>query len=290
MPQLRQQLLEALNVLSAHSAVGGLICAVAGDGQLAGTADVRRICAASGLAQSRTGEALEFLKAACSLGLVEQISELSWRVTQASVLAELAPMLQAVHFYCSAIHQDADTVDVVLTKPPNPSRLAMTLEGMLLGTWGLLDTREVLPSIAENAAERFVVMTPFLDDVGGEILLALFKHVRPSVRKQLILRATAEGALPPGYIAHAGPLDRLGVETFNFRLEKAEASGMETFHAKVVLADNTKAYVGSSNMNKWSFQYSLELGLLVSGKAASRISHVIDAVTKISTRLGPHSH
>lgn len=52
-----------------------------------------------------------------------------------------------------------------------------------------------------------------------------------------------------------------------------------------MLADNAKAYVGSTNMNKWSFQYSLELGLLVSGKASVRIGQVIDAVTCVSTRL-----
>jgi phosphatidylserine/phosphatidylglycerophosphate/cardiolipin synthase-like enzyme len=128
-------------------------------------------------------------------------------------------------------------------------------------------------------------MTPFLDEVGGEILLALFEHVRPSVRKQLILRSTAEGVLPPGYTANAAQLDKLNVEIFNFRLEKTVSNGMETFHAKVALADDSSAYVGSSNMNKWSFQYSLELGLLVSGKASRRIGQIIDAVTKVSIRL-----
>jgi len=285
MGQLRLQLHEALNILSAHSAAGSLICSAVSDEQLSGTMDVRRICSLSGIAQARTGEALSFLMAAKGLGLVEQISDLNWRVAQAAILAELAPMLQAIHVYRTEIHQDADTVEVVLTKPLSPSQLAKSLEGMLLGTWGLLDTREVLPSIAENASERFVVMTPFLDEVGGEILLALFQHVRPSVRKQLIIRATADGLLPAGYLAITGQLSALGVEAFNFRLDKEDAFGMETFHAKVVLADNAKAYVGSSNMNKWSFQYSLELGLLVSGKAADRIGQVIDAVTSISTKL-----
>lgn len=282
---LRLQLHDALKVLSAHSAAGSLICSAVSDGQLSGTMDVRRICSLSGIAQARTGEALSFLMAAKGLGLVEQISDLNWRVAQATILAELAPMLQAIHVYRTEIHQDVDTVEVVLTKPLNPSQLAKSLEGMLLGTWGLLDTREILPSIAENASERFVVMTPFLDEVGAEILLALFQHVQPSVRKQLIIRANADGLLPAGYLAISGQLSALGVETFNFRLDKGEASGMETFHAKVVLADNAKAYVGSSNMNKWSFQYSLELGLLVSGKAANRIGQVIDAVTCVSTRL-----
>ena len=285
MGQLRLQLHEALNILSAHSAAGSLICSAVSDEQLSGTMDVRRICSLSGIAQARTGEALSFLMAAKGLGLVEQISDLNWRVAQAAILAELAPMLQAIHVYRTEIHQDADTVEVVLTKPLSPSQLAKSLEGMLLGTWGLLDTREVLPSIAENASERFVVMTPFLDEVGGEILLALFQHVRPSVRKQLIIRATADGLLPAGYLAITGQLSALGVEAFNFRLDKGDAFGMETFHAKVVLADNAKAYVGSANMNKWSFQYSLELGLLVSGKAADRIGQVIDAVTCVSTRL-----
>lgn len=285
MGQLRLQLHEALKILSAHSAAGSLICSAVSDGHLSGTMDVRRICSLSGIAQARTGEALSFLMAAKGLGLVEQISDLKWRVAQATILAELAPMLQAIHVYRTEIHQDADTVEVVLTKPLSPSQMAKSLEGMLLGTWGLLDTREILPSIAENASERFVVMTPFLDEVGGEILLALFQRVRPPVRKQLIIRAAADGLLPAGYLAITGQLSALGVEAFNFRLDKEDASGMETFHAKVVLADNAKAYVGSSNMNKWSFQYSLELGLLVSGKAANRIGQVIDAVTSVSTRL-----
>jgi len=283
MAKLRQQLHDAVMILSAHSAVGGSICYAILDGQFSSTLDVRRICSLSGISQSRTGEALEFLKAAHSLGFIEQISELHWKVTQRTILAELAPMLQAIHIYRDTIHQDIDTVDIVLTKPPNPSQLAKTLEDMLLGTWGLLDTREVLPSIAEGATERFVVMTPFLDEVGGDILLALFQHVQPTVRKQLILRTTPEGFLPSGYLANANQLESLSVETFNFRLEKNEVAGMETFHAKVVLADNTTAYVGSSNMNKWSFQYSLELGLLVSGKAGSRIGQIIDAVIKISS-------
>jgi len=285
MGQFSPQLHEALKALSAHSAVGSLICSAVSDGHLSGTMDVRRICTLSGIAQARSGEALNFLMAARGLRLVEKISDLNWRVSQAAILAELAPMLQAIHVYRTEIHQDADTVEVVLTKPLSPSQLATSLEGMLLGTWGLLDTREVLPSIAENASERFVVMTPFLDEVGGEILLALFQHVRPSVRKQLIIRATTDGLLPAGYLAITEQLSALGVEVFNFRLDKGEAFGMETFHAKVVLADNAKAYVGSANMNKWSFQYSLELGLMVSGKAANRIGQVIDAVTNISTRL-----
>lgn len=287
MPALRQQVLDCLGILSAHSGVGGAVCTAVADGKLTGVADVRNICTRSGIAQARSGETLEFLKAAGAVGLFEKLSELNWRVADPALVIELAPMLQAIHVYRSTIHEDADTVEVVLTKPPHPSQLARALQSMLLGTWGLLDTREVLPTIAEGAAGRFVVMTPFLDEVGAEIVLDLFRQVRHSVEKQLILRSTPDGDLPPGYLANAGELAHLGVKTFNFRLDKGDAPGTETFHAKVVLGDSARAYVGSSNMNKWSFQYSLELGLLVSGRAAARIGQIVDAVTKVSAQIHP---
>jgi phosphatidylserine/phosphatidylglycerophosphate/cardiolipin synthase-like enzyme len=52
-----------------------------------------------------------------------------------------------------------------------------------------------------------------------------------------------------------------------------------------VLADNRTAYVGSSNMTKWSFEYSLELGLKVSGKAADRLADIVDAILTVSERI-----
>ena len=72
------------------------------------------------------------------------------------------------------------------------------------------------------------------------------------------------------------------MEVLNFRLDRPEAPGNETFHAKVVLADNVSAYVGSSNMNQWSFEYSLELGLYVRGRAAARIATLLRAVRDVS--------
>lgn len=110
----------------------------------------------------------------------------------------------------------------------------------------------------------------------------MFKNALPGVRKQLVIRLTPEGTLPPGLGVIAEGLKQLGVCVYNFRLDKPGAEGFETFHAKVVLADNASAYVGSANMNKRSFQYSLELGLMVSGQAAARIAQVLDAVIQVS--------
>lgn len=276
---------DAIRLLSPHSGVASLICDAATRDKLGGMLNVRALCTYCGIAQSRAGEVVNFLSKAKTLGLVRQVSELNWQICNLPAMCELAPMFQAIHIYRQQVHQDENTVEVVLTKPPNPSALTKTLENMLLGTWGLLDTRDILPSIAEKAKERFVVMTPFLDEFGSQILVDLYRNVDKAAKKQLILRMTPDGQLPLGYLSEAKELKKLGVDVYNFRLERTEELGTETFHAKVVLADHACAYVGSTNMNKWSFQYSLELGLMVSGVAASRVGHIVDAILKISTKI-----
>jgi phosphatidylserine/phosphatidylglycerophosphate/cardiolipin synthase-like enzyme len=57
--------------------------------------------------------------------------------------------------------------------------------------------------------------------------------------------------------------------------------GCETFHAKVALADSDLAYVGSANMTMFS-RHSMELGVLVEGRAARVVANVVRAVTKVA--------
>ena len=57
--------------------------------------------------------------------------------------------------------------------------------------------------------------------------------------------------------------------------------GFETFHAKVGLADSVLAYVGSANMTMFS-RHSMDLGVLVEGRAARVVANVTRAVTKVA--------
>jgi phosphatidylserine/phosphatidylglycerophosphate/cardiolipin synthase-like enzyme len=59
------------------------------------------------------------------------------------------------------------------------------------------------------------------------------------------------------------------------------AGGFETFHAKVALADSELAYVGSANMTVFA-RHSMELGVLIEGRAARVIANLIRAVTKVA--------
>jgi hypothetical protein len=274
-----------LVALAPHSRVGAPICAAIADGRLYGTVSLRHVCTMSGLSQSNRAEAEAFLVSAQRVGLVERSSGLSWTLHEPKRFAELASMLFAVEVYRSQVHTANDEVDVVLTKPAGTSRVAQALNNTLRGDWGLINTRDLLPMMAEQATQRFAIMTPFIDDTGADVITSLFSITRPGVKRELIIRNAPDGGPPAGLAKVSEQLIALGIQCYNFRLDRADSSGYETFHAKVVLVDDQSAYVGSANMNKWSLEYSLELGLRVTGRAGCRIAEIIDSVLHVSTPI-----
>jgi hypothetical protein len=143
---------------------------------------------------------VSFLEAGTASGLFEKCSGLTWRAIDPGTLAEMTDLMTGVAIYLSEIHKDDNTVDVVLSTPPNPSQMVRELEKQLLGRWGLLDTREMLPSLAEQARERFVVMSPFMDNDGAEILISLFRRVAPGVRRQLVIRREKSAHWPTAFL------------------------------------------------------------------------------------------
>ncbi|WP_275100236.1 phospholipase D-like domain-containing protein [Sedimenticola hydrogenitrophicus] len=274
----------AFDALAPLCEVSAPLCEVAGMGALDLPLELRTICTRIGVPQARAGDVERALIAGRSVGVFSKATALNWHVREKSIAAQLAPLLRGAHLYRSRVHRDDDLVEVVLTKPPAPSQVSLQLENMLSGSWRLRDTKQLLPSIAEAARMSFTVMTPYLDEVGAAIVLNLFEQA--DVRDRcLILRATPDGQAPPGLAGVRSELHQLGVMVLNFRLDRPGYSGNETFHAKVVLADDASAYIGSSNMHKWSFEYSLELGLHVRGRAAARIADILLAVRAVSGRI-----
>lgn len=261
--------------------VGAAICYAVGTGKFNSTLNLGNICTRSGLPQSRAADVEAFLNEATSRGLFARHTESSWAPLKPDLHTSLAPLLAGAALYRSDVHRDRDIVNVVLTKPPSPSVVANELESMLRGSWGLLDTKGMFLALAEEAQTELAIMTPFLDEVGAPVVADLFVHTR-APRRTLIVRETPDGKNPPGLNLIFSDLNRLDVQVLNFRLDKPGRAGSETFHAKVILSDKKSAYVGSSNMNKWSFEYSLELGLYVSGQAAARLGDVVDAVKAVS--------
>ena len=95
------------------------------------------------------------------------------------------------------------------------------------------------------------------------ILKSLLERVHEGVEISLVLRnldRPDRGDYPVGYPLISDWLREYGVSVFNYSLRHVPGGPVETFHAKLVLADNARAYVGSANMTGSSFENPVELG------------------------------
>jgi len=198
-----------------------------------------------------------------------------------SLFKRLAFALYAIEHYVSAVHLDASTARVVLTKPPRPSVLEQKLSELGWRTSEIEPTEHAFHSMVRLAQHRVVVMTPFFDLKGALWLRELFVLSQPSVEKILILRSledTSKKDYPTGFDAIERWLKADGVKVYNYSIPRFDSGGRETFHAKVVLCDRDTSYVGSSNINTASLEHSMEMGILLRGKASADVATVIDSV------------
>lgn len=247
----------------------------------------REVAKIAGLPAAQEALVLECLRQAEGLGMIAHASGLGWRfVTPPLELSRLADLLEAAGHYAQEIHQDQDTVWVALTRPARPSRLEIALEDIGLRAAELEATDESFVSLASQAQERLRVMTPFLDRHGAEWVCELFAHTAPHVRRELILRYASMAStanFPEGLNTSAARFRELGVVVLDYALPREDGRSVETFHAKLVLADANRAYVGSSNMTWGSLEHSMELGLVVTGAATKRLAILTNAIAGIAT-------
>ncbi len=171
---------------------------------------------------------------------------------------------------------DKETSIAVVTMPPSPSAIATALPQTGLAHASLVSTRDALERVAEKAIDSFTVMTPFLNQEGLGFVTELFKLTRART-KHLIVRQMGEAKRT--VVENASDLTAAGILAFDYTLDAV--GGFETFHAKVALADSELAYVGSANMAMFA-RHSMELGVLVEGRAARVIANVIRAVVRVA--------
>ena len=116
----------------------------------------------------------------------------------------------------------------------------------------------------------------------------VFEATRSSCQKILILRDTDRYTVELG-VEHAEWLRGLQVSVRDYHLSHDATAGrtlpIETFHAKLLVADDTLAYVGSANLLSSSEGVSLETGLIVEGAAAANVGRLVDAVLRVARVL-----
>jgi phosphatidylserine/phosphatidylglycerophosphate/cardiolipin synthase-like enzyme len=144
----------------------------------------------------------------------------------------------------------------------------------------MTDTKDAFLHLARRAQERLVIMTPYIDSSGANWAAHLFERTR-ALNKILVLR----GADQVRACGSSGDrLLKVANRIYDYTLVESREDGqpsIETFHAKIVLADGVAAYVGSANFLYRSRETNLECGFLMEGDAVAPVSVLVDALLSV---------
>jgi hypothetical protein len=249
---------------------------------------VEKICQASA-SGTEPGHASQVLAGLAGTGLCTAAAgDDSWLCEYAPAeLQRLAQVLSgADHFRRMRLNPEA--VELTVTMPLLPSYLEKELAATLGRPGGFLTTSAAFTRLAQAASRRLVVMTPFIDAGGFRWLRRLFETASADCQKIVVLRDTDRYMVELG-VQHADWLRAMQVSVRDYHLSHGAEAGralpIETFHAKLVLADDTLAYVGSANLLYSSEGLSLETGLLVEGSAALQVARLVDGVLRVARSL-----
>jgi hypothetical protein len=249
---------------------------------------LQQICRAAG-AGTELGHAAQVLAGLAGSGVCANANaEDSWLCEYTS-----AELLRLAHILTGADHFRRMRINPVVTElavtmPLVPSYLEKELAATLGRAGSFLTTSAAFTRLAQAASGRLVVMTPFIDTGGFRWLRRVFEGAQPSCNKVLILRNTDSYSVELG-VEHADWLRSLQVSVRDYHLSHDPAGGrvlpIETFHAKLVVADDVLAYVGSANLLGSSEGLCLETGFLVEGAAAADVARLVDAVLRVARSL-----
>jgi phosphatidylserine/phosphatidylglycerophosphate/cardiolipin synthase-like enzyme len=222
-------------------------------------------------------------RALLGAGLAHEACFIASLTASDTTLKRLAANLEGVARYLH-IHKDRDTVQLVLTEPGKKSALRSEIDRRHALPPLVFQTSDAFISLARAAKRELTVLVPFMDDEGADFLLDLFALCGNGVERNLICRPLSEPHCGIAYHRRHADFRRLNVAVYEYALPSKLRSGRETFHAKIVLADDSAFYVGSSNLMGSALERSLECGVIVHGESARQLHCVLQAIRYIARR------
>jgi phosphatidylserine/phosphatidylglycerophosphate/cardiolipin synthase-like enzyme len=198
-------------------------------------------------------------------------------------MATLAVIFGGIDTYRSRVQRNATDVKIIATRPERAVAFDRELADAGWQTPRPEETDESLADLFAGAARSIVVMTPFLDQRGGSILKTLLGRADNDVQITIILRNLDRHErkdYPTGFPLILNWLRERRVTVYDYSLERFPGAPIETFHAKLLLVDAVRAYIGSANMTGASFESSMEVGVILSGEAALQLSRFVEVVVR----------
>lgn len=232
------------------------------------------------------------LEALIEAGLLSQVRDgITLTVSKNDALRHAA-VLRGVA-YARYRQREANQVEITLSPPAHPSRLMEMLPTQGFSWTRLYDTKDSLIELASQTERRLVIISPFLDKEGIEWIGQLFETTaKKSIKRIMILRGRDQTEADV-LTKHSSQLADWGVDILTYAISHDPAfrsPAIETFHAKILLADSDKAYVGSANMTRWSRDFSMECGVILRGPSVKPVATLVEAMIKISNPWAEHNN
>lgn len=183
-----------------------------------------------------------------------------------SVAARARDQLLCVEVLVAERLRPRDRWQEVLTVPPY-LRTAFP-EGKIA------ETLPVLADLVATANRRIILASPFLDsgfaqiapllrrfvDAGGALLVITRELTRPDSHNAAVVRALRSSCVRGAPEVASWEDDGLGL------------------HLKALVADSTRAYVGSANLTWGGIGQQAELGLRIEGPSVSKIERLLEVL------------
>jgi PLD-like domain len=226
-------------------------------------------------------EILVAFNALCDLGVLERNGpRYIFNRAQFEATLELRRGIQStVAVLRESGSEPASSVQLCVSLPPNLSPVA---EHVIRES--STDLRGSLLDVVASAKESLIVASPFWDAGTTSDMVSLTrKKLGSGVRVWLLGRFSEE--LPHDVKLE---LHKIGSEPGCAILSWFEGSGRETqtFHFKAISADRgQRGYVGSANMTVSSLRSRMELGVILTGDAASQLERILRVVITMASPI-----
>jgi phosphatidylserine/phosphatidylglycerophosphate/cardiolipin synthase-like enzyme len=190
--------------------------------------------------------------------------------------------------YARYRQRDSNQVEITLSPPAHPSKLMDALPKQGFSWAHLRDTKDSLIELASKAEHRLVIVSPFLDAEGLEWIGELFEATAGKDIQRLMIVRGRDQVETEVLRANQSRLTAFGVRILGYAIlhdPSLRTLPIETFHAKILLADADKAYIGSANMTRWSRDLSMECGVIIKGPCVKPVATLVNAVIGVSERI-----
>lgn len=141
---------------------------------------------------------------------------------------------------------------------------------------GIRSIDGVLRELVASAQRSLDATAYSLTDGAGPLFDEIESRLESGVKVRLIINNLAEPAKAPARFRVGLLLDRFPGRFMLWDFPKRGEGEMASLHAKLVVADRSRAFVGSANLSFHGLAASHELGVSVDGPAAAEVALCVD--------------